>query len=398
MDSLNPEEIDEEEHIIQDSLNSTEIDETATKPQVASVLNVEKHKQKIDLLLGACREKMAEEVGSLLGINVELVYLENWISSREDFKFKEGSGSKITANLDVAGEIEQKSFLSIDFKDAILIGGRLILLSDSELQMLLEGEDFSQDMEDAYGEIVDIFSGVFTAVFEKEYTKQIRFIKSGLQNVGSMTEAPLHDDLIPDQDYYVSAMRLVMEGNELGLVHIFFPVDMLRAENFVVTVADVIEENSIYQPVVESLVTEAEENRGKINDDTAFGNADNSNDRSDILLIGDGEVEMGKLKNVLESRGYMVRVLSFKDNVYDFISGELKAVYLVTREIDEQALGVAIKVSSACPLPIIVAAPGWTRKKVIKAVKYGVRDILLTPATMEDIEENIANNIAQPAI
>ena len=107
--------------------------------------------------------------------------------------------------------------------------------------------------------------------------------------------------------------------------------------------------------------------------------------------------EVVKLKEVLGNRGYGVRVLSFKDNVSSFISKELKAVYLVTQDVDEQAFGVAIKVSSACSLPLIAAAPGWTKTKVIKAVKYGVRDILLTPASTEDIEENIANNLVKLA-
>jgi hypothetical protein len=34
---------------------------------------------------------------------------------------------------------------------------------------------------------------------------------------------------------------------------------------------------------------------------------------------------------------------------------------------------------------------------VIKAVKYGVRDILLTPASEADIEENVNNNLLELA-
>jgi ActR/RegA family two-component response regulator len=34
---------------------------------------------------------------------------------------------------------------------------------------------------------------------------------------------------------------------------------------------------------------------------------------------------------------------------------------------------------------------------VIKAVKYGVNDILLTPASVEDIQESLQNNLMQMA-
>ncbi|HSL39295.1 MAG TPA: hypothetical protein VK857_02900, partial [Desulforhopalus sp.] len=75
----------------------------------------------------------------------------------------------------------------------------------------------------------------------------------------------------------------------------------------------------------------------------------------------------------------------------------LKAVYLVMREVNEQVFGVAIRISTASSLPLIAAGPAWTKGKVIKAVRYGVSDILLTPASREDIAENVRNNLLQMA-
>ncbi|OEU50695.1 MAG: hypothetical protein BA866_04975 [Desulfobulbaceae bacterium S5133MH15] len=374
----------------------TETSGFVPKLEDASLFKVEKHKNKVEGILCACRERIADEVGALLGINVQLVHLEDRVAGRDDFNFKEGSYSQIIANLDVVGEIEGRSFLSINLKDSILIAGRLMLFSDSELRAVVDGEDFKPDIEDAYGEIINIIARIFTAVFENEYTKQIRFIKVGFQQVASITMDPFYDRTIVDLEYYVSSMRLVLGENEFGIIHLFFPVDLLLLENFVETVADAIETTGTQQVMAEqSAIKPVEKETTNVNDILTVENYNNSSEHNDILLIGDDEVEVAKLKNVLGIRGYGVRVLSFKDNVYDFITGELKAVYLVTREIDEQALGVAIKVNSACSLPIIVAAPGWTREKVIKAVKYGAKDILLTPAAVEDIEENIANNLTK---
>ena len=100
---------------------------------------------------------------------------------------------------------------------------------------------------------------------------------------------------------------------------------------------------------------------------------------------------------VAEQRGFTIRQVSFKDNIKNAITQELKAVYIVMREVNEQAFGIAIKISSSCSLPLIAAGPDWTRSRVIKAVKYGVNDILLTPASAEDIQENLENNLVQMA-
>ena len=67
------------------------------------------------------------------------------------------------------------------------------------------------------------------------------------------------------------------------------------------------------------------------------------------------------------------------------------------REVSEQGFGIAIKINASCRVPLIAAGPGWTKSKVFKAVKYGVSDILLTPASREDIEENIRNNMIRLA-
>jgi hypothetical protein len=92
-----------------------------------------------------------------------------------------------------------------------------------------------------------------------------------------------------------------------------------------------------------------------------------------------------------------VKSLTFKDSFHTYIPGQLKAIYLVMKGVNEQAFGAAIKISSACSLPLVAAGPGWTRTKVIKAVKYGVRDILVTPASKEEIEENVVNNLMKMA-
>jgi hypothetical protein len=46
---------------------------------------------------------------------------------------------------------------------------------------------------------------------------------------------------------------------------------------------------------------------------------------------------------------------------------------------------------------LIAAGPEWTRSRVIKAVRYGVGDILVTPASREEIADNLRNNLLQRA-
>ena len=135
----------------------------------------------------------------------------------------------------------------------------------------------------------------------------------------------------------------------------------------------------------------------------AFGNLPEWKDfpekvnKGDILIVGDDENIASSITSMLTEMGYGARTLSFKDNIHDYIPGELKAIYLVMNDVNEQGFGSAIKIHSACSLPIIAVGPEWTKTKVIKAVKYGVSDILMTPASPDDIKQNINNNLVEMA-
>jgi chemotaxis protein CheY-P-specific phosphatase CheC len=357
----------------------------------AAQLDIDKHKKRIDKILSSCQTKMADEVSALLGADVRLTNLENILVSKEQFFFDEVSGKQIIADMDVVGELEGTSYLSIGLRDAIRIGGTLIMLPAAELESVVAEEDFSADTQDAYGEIANIIAGVYTAVFEEQYTKRIRFVKTDLQQVAPMKVDIAGDKPIPDQDYYLSRMDLILGDDALGKVNLLFPAELMQLSGL--RSGSGVGGGNEETTAGGKVVADQEKNDSQLSQK----NESNGQKSLDILIVGDDEPEVSKIAAVLGNAGYGVKTLTFKDNLNNYIPGNLKAIYLVMRDVNEQAFGVAIKVSSACSVPLIAAGPDWTRTKVIKAVKYGVRDILLTPASEEDITENVNNNLLELA-
>lgn len=348
-------------------------------PEPVPDINLEKHKARVDNLLAECQKKMADEITTLIGVDIKLENLTNSVVTKEEYFFDKVSTNQVIVDMDVVGEQEGKSYLSVDLRDAIRIGGILIMLPGSELEAAVTDANLGDDTSDAYGEIANIIAGVYTAVFEEQYTRQIRFIKTVLNQVSPMKVEIDSADPIPNQHYYLSSMELEIDGQLYGRVNFLIPLHLLELQGLVGAIED-------SEPVEEE--EKAQET------DTDAGNGDTP---YDVLLIGDDEAEVAKISSALYGLGLSVKSLSFKDNVHNYIPGQLKAVYLVMKDVNEQIFGTAIKISSACSLPIIAAGPGWTRSKVIKAVKYGVADILLTPATDEDIKENVDNNLMKLA-
>jgi len=340
--------------------------------------DVGKHRKRVDKLLKECCKKMQEEVGALLGAEVTFTEIENRHITKEEFFFDVASGKQVMTNLDVVGELEDTSYLFVSLKDAIHLGGVLIMLPPTELESVVADEEFSDDSRDAFGEIANIISGVYTAVFEEQYSEKIRFVKNELGVVVPMKVDIDSDEPVPDVEYYMSGMSLGVDGQTKGKVHLLFPAQMLMLESR------------------QEVVAEAEPARPAPSVPRAVS-PNVQHVPVDILVISDDEVEAARFAAVAEERGFAIRQVSFKDNIKSAITEELKAVYIVMREVNEQAFGIAIKVSSSCSLPLIAAGPDWTRSRVIKAVKYGVNDILLTPAGAEDILENLENNLVEMA-
>lgn len=354
--------------------------------------DVKNQQKKVDKVLAACRDRMVSEVGALLGTEIKLNNLENFIVGKKQFFFDEVSGKQVIANMDVVGEPAGQSYLSVGLRDAIRIGGTLIMLPSAELDAVAAAEDFSADTQDAFSEIANIIAGVYTTEFEELFTKQIRLVKKGLQQVAPMKVDVSAAEPFADQDYYLSRMDMTIGAHGLGKIQLLFPAELLHLGDL--RAAD----NK--KPKDEALASQAgtaAESSGSIKEPSGRKNAGEVSEPLDILVVGDDELEVRKIAEVLQQSGYVIKILSYKDSLHGYLPGKLKAIYLVMREVNEQAFGIAIKVSSACSVPLIAAGPGWTRKKVIKAVKYGVRDILLTPAGEEDIRDNLTSNLLELA-
>lgn len=80
------------------------------------------------------------------------------------------------------------------------------------------------------------------------------------------------------------------------------------------------------------------------------------------------------------------------------LGSRIQLVFLVMGEVSEQGFGLAIKLGSAgLNVPLVAAGPAWTRSLVLKAVKYGASDILVTPSTPGDIRQKLETNLVRRA-
>lgn len=359
---------------------------------------LEKHKKLIDKLLESCKNTIGEEVGALLGVTVKLGENDNKIVTKEDFFQEEISGKHVLADMDVVGDLEGKSFLFVSLKDAIRIGSTLIMLPPSELETAVSEEEFTDDAKDAYGEIANIISGAYTTVFQDQYTQSLRFIKKDIETLAPLKVDCDSDELIPDQLYYMSCSSLEINGKEYGNLSLLLPAQQMGLKQLAVAATtDGNEAGHQENAGMSETSSAAAANTQSIT--TADTDLDNNqiDETAEILIIENNSIEAEKIKAEIESTGISSQRISFNESINPHLTNGLKLIIIIMDEVDEQAYGIAIKLRAMRTIPIVAAGSGWTRSKVIKAVKYGVTDILLTPSSTEDIREKINNNMLKMA-
>jgi len=354
--------------------------------------DLSKQKKLIDDLLNDGTVKVCEEVSALLGGTLKVMPIENMVLTKEDFLGQAG-GKQIMTRMDIRGEQQGEAYLFVDVRTAVYLGGVLIMLPEGELEETVRNEEFGDDARDAYGEVTNIIAGVYTSIFEERYHSKLGLVKTSMEPVTPVKIDADSDDVFVNQPYYLSLGQIQYNGRDLGRLQLVIPARVLELEELLL-VSEAPEAVSEPKEQAQALARpgkpDAPVEAGRIREKQA--------ESADILLFTDDDSEAGRIADVLQEMGYICRILHFKDPVNSVLTPRIQMVFLVMRETSEQGFGVAIKISSAgLPIPLVAAGPAWTRTLVLKAVKYGACDILITPSSVDDIREKIEINLVKKA-
>jgi len=165
---------------------------------------------------------MQDELTSLLGVKVALAPPFNQPISKEEY-FGQTSGTLVLARLELSGELAGECYLLLARKDAIRLGGTLIMLPPDGLEEVLSTEEYGGETRDAFGEIANIISGALTSTFEEQYSTPVRFIRTDQETVSPPQVDPDADTPFPRQGYYQMSTTMALGDRQLGDLHLLFP-------------------------------------------------------------------------------------------------------------------------------------------------------------------------------
>ncbi len=393
----------------------------AKKPKFADA------KKLADVVFKAGIGQIGEEVGALLGQTLKCDDIQLVITSRAEFFSNHCTDKSVLTKLKISGDRQGTGYLAALLPDAIVLGGTLIMLPEDVIEEEVAEGDLSGEAADAYGEIANIIAGGLTEAFLERYPKQMRFVKTDSDILVPTKIDPSGDEPFPEGDYYLASFAVHMDGFDLHRFLLLFPADVFdldaaptasQAEpppqQKTAAAAEDQQAPTPEQPapgewggppLPESSQPAASSAKTETTTDTAASAAPASGTVPSspaggtgeplVLLISDQKSAADPFVEILTSASYQCRVLSFQDEIREVLhQHQVLGIFLIMSQVGEKGFAAAIKLQSAGrPLPpLIFAGSQWTRSAVLRAVKYGAKDILVTPATGSEIQDKASQH------
>lgn len=338
-------------------------------------------------MLETALKQAGEESGMLLGQELSIALLDSLSTSKNSY-FGELDDGCFVLGVDSGEAYGGQFYLVFSLRDAIVMSSILLGIPPARIQEKKRLSIIENDDIDAFSEIANMVNGALNTVFQGSLPNKVRLKllspKKFIPDIDQLSpEEPL-----PDGDYLMFRSKLEMPGQEMNYLDVLIPVDL----------------GNLYDPPpvaaeAESVATSGSETAGGGNegpDGAEHAEAALAADAGvdSIVVLEDDEEQRRQMIDLVSFTGYQVAEGTLNADIKELFTGRnVKLVIIGSQNADDRELAVCIKVNAIrqdFPPPIIMSAECWTRTAVLKALKYGARDIIIKPFNGNDVTSKVS--------
>ena len=320
---------------------------------------------------------LESELANFLGSRVEIKEKTSGTVRLNELFKKPQDASLLTTELSITGPRRGRGWLIAEMADATRLG---MLMTDGSLAGLIPislTAPFSADCQDGYREICSIFLDLLFSVCQdlSDGTVVLERQQSTLVEKEHMQSYFYHSDSGPD--YKLSSLEITVNSITSGTMHLLLLDDILKEFNTKKPPAMEIASSSLRIDSTEK------GHRGIV-----LENVDQKRmpeKPPSVLIIEVSETHSQELLNALAQGGIEANCISVLQELQKKDLESYQAVILEIGTLDEIVLGLVIKIKSLVAVPLLVAASQWTQTDVMKALRYGVDDIVMCPVESEEL-------------
>lgn len=355
-------------------------------------------------MLASALKQAGEESGMLLGQELIIELADSVSTSKASF-FGGLDDACFVIGVESREEYAGQFYLVFSLRDAIVMSSILLGIPPARIQEKKRLSIIENDDIDAFSEIANMINGSFNTVFQGTLPNKVHLkLLSPKKYIPEIDELSDQEPL-PDGDYLMFRSKLEMPGQELNHLDVLIPVEL----------------GNLFDPP--SLAPEpepqAEEESGPADASAAPSATASAADDSvqeqhaaasdagvpginSIVVLEDNDMERQQLADLVAFTGYQVVEGTLNADIKELFAGRsVKLVLIGSEDADDRELAVCIKVNAIrqdSPPPIIMSAHSWTRTAVLKALKYGARDIVIKPCNGDELVTKVRRFCKLPEV
>ena len=333
-------------------------------------------------MLETALKQAGEESGMLLGQELSITLADSLSTSKssyfgglDDGCFVLGVGSSEA----YAGQF----YLIFSLRDAIVMSSILLGIPPARIQEKKRLSIIENDDIDAFSEIANMVNGALNTVFQGSLPNKVRLKLLSPKKYIPEIDQLSPDEPLPDGDYLMFRSKLEMPGQEMNHLDVLIPVDL----------------GNLFDPQPE---TEESGAAANVEVSGGFGEGEGAAEAApaevpgvdSIVVLEDDEEQRQQLIELISFTGYQIAEGTLNADIKELFAGRnVKLVIIGSHDADDRELAVCIKVNAIrqdFPSPIIMSAECWTRTAVLKALKYGARDIIIKPFNGDDVISKVS--------
>jgi chemotaxis protein CheY-P-specific phosphatase CheC len=338
-------------------------------------------------MLESALKQAGEESGMLLGQELS-ISLTDSLSTNKTAYFGDLDDAIFVIGVDSREAYVGQFYLLFSLRDAIVMSSTLLGIPPARIQEKKRLAIIENDDMDAFSEIGNMINGSFNTVFQGSLSNKVHLKvlspKKFVPDIDQLSE----EEPIPEGDYLMFRSRLEMAGQELNYLDVLIPVALgNQFDPPALAPEEPAEVDAEAEVPLEAAAASPEVAAGVAAPQVESAGIDS------IVVLQDDEDQRRLIADAVAFTGYHVVEGTLNDDLKELFAGrKVRLVIIGSLDADERELAVCIKVNALrqdSPPPIMMSAQRWTRTAALKALKYGARDIIITPCREAELAAKV---------
>lgn len=354
-------------------------------------------------MLESALRQAGEEAGMLLGQGLTATLTDSLAFSKAAYFGDLDDGVFVMA-VESREEYPGQFYLVFNLRDAILMSSLLLGIPATRIQEKRRLSIIEPDDIDAFGEIGNMINGAINTTFQASLSGKAQLKQQHSKKYVPEIDTLSDEEPLPDGDYLMFRAKLEMEGQEMHHLDVLIP---LALGNMYDPPPEKPSEPLVVEEPAADETAEATEEKTPGEAVAATGEAAvrpaaaGTAGEDMVVIFEDSDDDREQLREALAFTGFKLVEGPLNADVKDLFSqGNVRMVLIGSQDADDRELAVCIKINALRqdqPVPILMCAHRWTRTAVLKALKYGARDIVIKPCDADELGAKVKRLCRIPA-